>query len=397
MQGHRVMYRETQVPLEQLADAVAEGTRKQFMANLTKVPLLIIDDFAMRKLPMKAAEDLLAQAPRADARRLSTSPTNAAALFTASAVDGTRLWLCGGPGKAPGECDELWVTNQWMRDIQSGPTERIAYQSQDGEDLTAWVLLPPGYQRGTRVPMVTIVYPGLVYGTAAPSNFSLYRADFLHPQLFASLGYGVLLPSMPRPKNPLEFQALSSLTAGVLPALDAVIARGICDADRIALVGNSGGGFAVMGLLTHTTRFRTAVASAGYADATSLYGTFYGQYRNGDGGSPDKGQILRMLQMERGFMGFQAPPWQEPDRYRRASPILQAGNVRTPLMLVHGDLDFVPVQQAEEFFTALYRQDLRASFLRYYGEGHEISNRHNVIDLWARMRKWLVETMSDRN
>jgi DNA replication protein DnaC len=53
------MYRETQVPLEQIADAVAEGTRKQFMANLTKVPLLIIDDFAMRKLPMAAAEDLL--------------------------------------------------------------------------------------------------------------------------------------------------------------------------------------------------------------------------------------------------------------------------------------------------------------------------------------------------
>jgi DNA replication protein DnaC len=59
LQGHRVMYREAHVLLEQLADAVADGTRKQFMANLTAVPLLIIDDFGMRKLPATAAEDLL--------------------------------------------------------------------------------------------------------------------------------------------------------------------------------------------------------------------------------------------------------------------------------------------------------------------------------------------------
>ena len=59
LQGHRVLYREAHVLLEQLADAVVEGTRKQFMADLTMVPLLILDDFGMRKLPMTAAEDLL--------------------------------------------------------------------------------------------------------------------------------------------------------------------------------------------------------------------------------------------------------------------------------------------------------------------------------------------------
>ena len=59
MQGYRVMYRETHLLLEQLADAVADGKRKQFMAHLTVVPLLIIDDFGMRKLPPTAAEDLL--------------------------------------------------------------------------------------------------------------------------------------------------------------------------------------------------------------------------------------------------------------------------------------------------------------------------------------------------
>src|ERR1700760_2933042 len=58
-QGHRVLYRETHVLLDDLAEAVTDGTRKEFMESLTTVPLLIIDDFGMRKLPMTAAEDLL--------------------------------------------------------------------------------------------------------------------------------------------------------------------------------------------------------------------------------------------------------------------------------------------------------------------------------------------------
>jgi len=58
-QGYRVMYRETHVLLDDLAEAVADGTRREFMEALTTVPLLIIDDFGMRKLPLTAAEDLL--------------------------------------------------------------------------------------------------------------------------------------------------------------------------------------------------------------------------------------------------------------------------------------------------------------------------------------------------
>src|SRR5450755_3666078 len=58
-QGHRVLYRETHVLLEELADAVVDGTRKAYMESIASAPLLIIDDFGMRKLPHTAAEDLL--------------------------------------------------------------------------------------------------------------------------------------------------------------------------------------------------------------------------------------------------------------------------------------------------------------------------------------------------
>ena len=58
-QGHRALYREAHVLLEELADAHLAGTRKDYLAHVTTIPLLILDDLAMRKLPQTAAEDLL--------------------------------------------------------------------------------------------------------------------------------------------------------------------------------------------------------------------------------------------------------------------------------------------------------------------------------------------------
>jgi DNA replication protein DnaC len=59
LQGYKVLYRETHMLLDELADAVAEGRRKEYMESVATVPLLIVDDFGMRKLPHTAAEDLL--------------------------------------------------------------------------------------------------------------------------------------------------------------------------------------------------------------------------------------------------------------------------------------------------------------------------------------------------
>jgi DNA replication protein DnaC len=58
-QGHRVLYREAHALIEDIADATIDGTRKELLADLATVPLLIIDDLGMRKLPPTAAEDLL--------------------------------------------------------------------------------------------------------------------------------------------------------------------------------------------------------------------------------------------------------------------------------------------------------------------------------------------------
>jgi dienelactone hydrolase len=344
--------------------------------------------------PAPKADSKLAT-PRPDARWLSGAPVGSAALYTANASDGSHLWLCGGVAQPNVSCTEIWHANEWVREIKTGNIESISYKTMDGTALTAWLLLPPDYPAGTRVPMVTIVYPGLVYEATQPSDFSLYEADFWgHPQLFAALGYAVLLPSMPPVKN--QSDKLKLLPAGVVPAVDAVVARGIADPDRVAVMGQSDGGFATLGLITQTNRFRSAIESAGFSDLVSLYGTFYGQYRYGDAGPPEKGQVLRMLQMENGYADLGGPPWNNSDLYRAGSAVLSADRVETPLMLIHGDLDFIPIQQDEEFFTALFRQDKRAEFVRYQGEEHTISNCANVLDLWKRVTAWLAETMQPR-
>jgi DNA replication protein DnaC len=59
LQGYKVLYREVHILLDELSDTIADGTRKEYMASVATVPLLILDDFGMRKLPHTAAEDLL--------------------------------------------------------------------------------------------------------------------------------------------------------------------------------------------------------------------------------------------------------------------------------------------------------------------------------------------------
>src|SRR5882724_6314594 len=171
---------------------------------------------------------------KTDATWLSSAPVGGAALYTANASDGSHLWLCGGGRHPKSSCTEIWHANGWIQNIKTGSVESIPYKAADGSALTAWLLLPPDYSAGTRLPMVAIVYPGLTYDAKQPSVFSLYKADFWeHPQLFAALGFA--------------------------------------DPDRVAVAGQSDGGFATLGLITETNRFRSAIESAGFSDLVSLY------------------------------------------------------------------------------------------------------------------------------
>src|SRR5262249_596076 len=178
------------------------------------------------------------------------------------------------------------------------------------------------------------------------------------------------------------------LTKGVLPAVDEVVSDGFVDPQRVGVMGSSFGGYSVYGLITQTTRFKAAVAIEGITDLVSYYGTIEAGSRY-----EDKYQVSSAIKRSEkdGQQRLGGPFWKDYDRYRRNSPISYVERVQTPVMMIHGDMDSVPIQQAEQFFTALERQGKRARFIRYWGESHVIESPANIRDMWQQIYRWFDE------
>jgi len=303
------------------------------------------------------------------------------AVFVTTASDGTSaLWY--------GEHRIAWI-NQFLAQIAQGKLRRIEYRSSDGRPLDAWLLLPPGHSDGHRLPTVVWVYAGLSYSDTPPVfSVRLNSSGPYNLQLLAARGYAVLLPSMPLKPEGQASDPYSELPDGVLPAVDKAIELGFSDPERVAVMGHSFGGYSVLGLITQTARFRAAISLSGFCNLMSLYGVLDTRFRFEDRA---RERLLHMVFAESGQYRMGAPPWEDAERYVRNSPLTYAGRVATPLLIVHGDMDYVPIQQAEEFFTAMYRQRKVASFVRYWGEGHIIQSPANVQDMWNRIFDWLQD------
>jgi dipeptidyl aminopeptidase/acylaminoacyl peptidase len=84
-----------------------------------------------------------------------------------------------------------------------------------------------------------------------------------------------------------------------------------------------------------------------------------------------------------------APPWDDLERYRRNSPPYIRAQREDPLLIIHGDQDFINLSQDEEFYTALWGLQLPVRFVRYWGEWHGIESKANTIDEWNEMLGWL--------
>ena len=333
--------------------------------------------------------------PPEGARLAAMDETRGDVFHLAELATGTFLWRTPLTQGAAGITDTVLTLNSHLGSRATSRRMLLRYRSIAGDSLRAVALLPANAQRGRRYPMVTWVYPGVVVpDTTSPALDFWLRKNHAHPDnlhLLAAHGYVVLIPSMPEggiPRDPLL-----ELPNGVLPAVDAAIAAGIADSARVAVMGQSAGGFATFGLTTQTNRFAAAVAIAGFTNFVSLYGTFDGESRYSD----DAHRIT--LRRSRFFSegevhGLGAPPWEDIDRYVRNSPITHVARVQTPTLIIHGDIDYVPIQQSEEFFTALLRLGRRAEFARYWGESHGATDATaNARDRWERVLAWLERWM----
>jgi dipeptidyl aminopeptidase/acylaminoacyl peptidase len=342
-----------------------------------------LTDYYMVDLPAATLSPLPKPAPKASVAAFD--PVRATILFGVSDNTGTYLWSAQCPF---GDVHLILETNTFLREIVSGKLEQIDYRSLEGEELKGWLVLPPDHRPGVKRPLVTDLYPGLVYGPSPSPLDHINNSNALNLQILAAHGYAVLQPSMPLPPHGEASDPMLKLTNGVLPAIERAVELGIADPDRLFVLGHSYGGYGVYGLVTQTNRFHAAVALAGFTDLISYYGSFEAWYRYDDFPHEELFQAT-LLETGQGRMG--SPPWKDASRYLLNSPIFFVDRVQTPLLIIHGDMDYIPLQQGEEFFMSLYRQGKRAAFVRYWGEGHVLESPANVRDMWQRILAWFEQ------
>lgn len=316
-------------------------------------------------------------------------PPNTRDLFALSLPAGAAVVELGTyPGtslsvaRSEQDIETFWHPNRWLSEIDPPRAVSVRYQTGPARDseATAGLILPKSWTEGRRVPAIVEMYPGQPGTPPTP----LYRPQSV--ELFASMGYAVLTPQLHETRLASDEHILGNLSALVLPAIEAAVASGYIDPDRIVVSGGSAGGWTVLSLLTQSDRFKAAIASFSTADFLSYYGSqnlmahLYPQ---------EIFPAAPLYDEIPGFhLSFGVPPWSDPARFVRASPLFAVEQINTPVMLVASDLDFFTLDHFNRLFTALFRLRKDAQLVRYWGEAHGLTSPANLRDSWARQLAW---------
>jgi dipeptidyl aminopeptidase/acylaminoacyl peptidase len=323
--------------------------------------------------------------PEAGARLLAFAPPSQTAVFTMSDPDGNYLWA-GNP--FTGQYNVTLALNTHLAQVQDAERILFTYENDDGTQLNGLVLLPHDYEEGRAYPLIVSVYAGSVVRSEAHYSASKNQIRPYHPLLLTARNYAVLYPSIPMPGTAGPIDPISELSKNVLPALDEVVRLGIANPERVGLIGHSYGGYAVVGLLGQTDRFNAAIASAPFLDLTDYNDMIPVKLRYFDAAAEPSFLYSAELENPNATIRMGLGPQQDPEQYRRNSPLTYADRITTPLMLIHGDLDPVPMAQSEALFKRLKRQGNEAMLVRYWGEGHTIQSPANLVDVWQRIEEW---------
>lgn len=310
-------------------------------------------------------------------------PTAVMERTVANGVQTLRIRSDGAPDRA------LAVINEQLRNVAFSRPEPVRHQDDDGRAVTSWLYRPP-QPHNNRLPLVVLSYPGAPSAPLAePAGFN----SWANPELVVAAGYAVLVPTLPLPFGE---EPVPGYADEVLAVVDAALAQyPDLDPERIAHWGHSFGGYIGLAAATQTDRFRSIIAVAGVSDLSAMWGEFSPVNRD----NPEFGLSLRdrigWAEQSQGSM--LVPPWIDPERYVRNSPLFAADKVQVPILLIHGDRDLVPLTQSQIMFSALWRQNKDARLLTYWGENHHFWSPGNIRDLYAQIIGWLDQTLVSRD
>lgn len=338
------------------------------------------DDGRVRSLPVPSGADLLAFANERD---------GAVVRYPGPGAVERLAWV-----SARGAEIALDTINTEMADLEGPLAREVSHRGPNGQLLKSWLVIPPA--TAIAPPLVVLPYLGASY-PRPPSWLDLNSPGFrTTPALLVAHGYAVLIPSLPG--LPREADPIAGLATRILGIVDAAQAtpglEGAFDVTRLAIWGQSYGAYSTLAVLTQTDRFKVAIAQSGPSDLFSMHGEFQPALRADPEDGLGVAYATGWVEDLQGGMG--APPWIDPQRWVRNSPAWAADRVSTPLMLLHGDQDTIPIGQAEQMFSELYRQNKDAVLVTYWGEGHVFRSPGNLKDLYARTLAWLDDHLGNR-
>lgn len=242
------------------------------------------------------------------------------------------------------------------------------------------ILLPPGAKRGDRLPGIVMIYSGSDLSTRA-SFFGGGMGNTVPSQVFTSRGYAVIMANIVLAPEGSPSYPAEQMTDEVLAQAYAVADAGYVDINRLAVSGQSYGGYSTASIVSHTNLFRAGIPVNGTFDLAAHY-----SHMQDTGDS----HAIRWAEKGQGRMGDS--PWVNPQRYIDNSPFYRVDRIRTPLFLVAGEQDdTVPYEESKKLFVGLRRLGRSVQLAIYPGEGHVIStwSRSNAIDVSQRMVEFL--------
>jgi dipeptidyl aminopeptidase/acylaminoacyl peptidase len=286
---------------------------------------------------------------------LNTTGTTAA-VITATTTDPPDIYVVLSSGKQ----HRITHVNPQVETWLLPQIEIVAWTSGDGTPVEGILELPPDYRPSDGpLPMIVEIHGGPTSATRLELQYWIYGRTLmaangyalLSPNYRGSIGYGdSFLTDLIGHENDLDVD-------DILTGVDAMVERGIADRDRLGVMGWSNGGFLTNCLITRGGRFKAASSGAGVLDQNIQWAT-----------QDTPGHNINFMN---GVL-----PWQDPEAYRKASPLDGLGAVATPTLIhVGGDDPRVPPAHSRALYRAL-RQYLGVptELVVYPGEKHSLQS-----------------------
>ena len=249
------------------------------------------------------------------------------------------------------------INSDLLDDRKLGEVEEIWYESsKDKRKIHGWIIKPPDFDPSRKYPLILEIHGG---------PFANYGPWFdLEKQMMAASGYVVLYTN---PRGSTSYgEEFANLIHHAYPGddfydlnsgVDAVLAKGYIDPERLYVTGGSGGGVLTCWMIGRTPRFRAAVTVYPVINwyswvLTSDIGPWIGKY------------------------WFPALPWDDPQHYEKRSLLSVVKNVKTPTMVLTGEADWrTPMSDSEQYYQALRMLGVESVLVRVPDEPHGIQVR----------------------